>query len=457
MNPRDVRTVEDARRIVEERNADHVNVAVTDMHGLLRGKYMHKDKFLSSLEGGFGLPPLIFALDHTDAILEVPGLADASSGFPDGVARILPETCREIPWEPATRNLFFLAEMAGEDEAICPRAIYRRVEARARDMGFRPLHALEPEFTLFNETATSAYDKGYRDLQISSPHKAYEVLFRQQVRSEFHNDLMDTFKVLDVPLYGVHEEMGPGFMEASLVHDEGVAAGDKAVIFKNFAKTVAQRRGLLLTFMARWTNQADGQSGHIHISLHGKDGEPVFHDQAGERNTSTTMRHFLGGMQKLMPELLLLLAPNINSFKRFVPGIFAPIAATWGWENRTCALRVIPGSPQSQRIECRTPGADANPYLSLACLLGAGLHGVEHEIEPSPPSFGNVYGQEIAREHRFPGSFREGIDRFADSRVARELFGERFVEVFAASRDSQEREFRTFVTDAELLRFFEFS
>ena len=209
--------------------------------------------------------------------------------------------------------------------------------------------------------------------------------------------------------------------------------------------------------MARWTNQADGQSGHIHISLLDKDGEPVFYDKAGERNTSTTMRHFLGGMQKLMPELLLLLAPNINSFKRYVPGIFSPIAATWGWENRTCALRVIPGSPSSQRIECRTPGADANPYLSLACLLGAGLHGVEHAIEPSQPSFGNVYEQEIAKEHHFPGSYREGIDRFAESRVARELFGERFVEVFAASRDSQEREFRTFVTDAELVRFFEFS
>jgi glutamine synthetase len=161
-------------------------------------------------------------------------------------------------------------------------------------------------------------------------------------------------------------------------------------------------------------------------------------------------------MQALMPELLILLGPNVNSFKRFVPGIFSPIAATWGFENRTCALRVIPGYPAAQRIECRTPGADANPYLSLACLLGAGLWGIERKIEPTEAATGNVYLQDIPENLRFPASFSEAIDRFGNSAAARELFGDKFVEFYAESRSAQDRDFRTLVTDAELQRFFEY-
>jgi glutamine synthetase len=207
--------------------------------------------------------------------------------------------------------------------------------------------------------------------------------------------------------------------------------------------------------MARWSNEADGQSGHVHISLLDAAGKPVFHDPAADGTMSRTMRHFLGGMQALMPELLLMLGPNINSFKRFVPNIFSPIAALWGWENRTCALRVITGAPKSQRIECRTPGADANPYLALACLVGAGLYGIENELEPSEPSKGNVYDQPVPEAHRFPESFRDGITQFRESSAARALFGGAFVDVYASTRDFQDREFRARVTDAELYRFFE--
>ena len=158
-----------------------------------------------------------------------------------------------------------------------------------------------------------------------------------------------------------------------------------------------------------------------------------------------------------MPELLLMLGPNINSFKRFVPSIFAPTVAGWGWENRTCALRVIPGSPKSQRIECRTPGADANPYLSLACLLGAGLHGIEQKIEPTEPVEGVIYGleHELPDRLQFPETFSQGIERFAASTAVRDLFGDEIVDVYAQTRASQDRDFRGQVTDSELVRFFE--
>ena len=263
---------------------------------------------------------------------------------------------------------------------------------------------------------------------------------------------------MDLEVETVHEEMGPGFMEASLAFDEGVAAADKAVIFKTFAKAYAQRQGKLITFMARWSNEADGQSGHIHMSLRDKDGNPVFHDPDGEHGMSRAMRHFIGGLQKLVPEFLVLLGPNVNSFKRYVPGIFAPIAATWGLENRTCSFRVIPGgSPASMRFECRTPGADANPYLSMAALLGAGLWGIEHGIEPTAPTTGNVYAQDIPETLRFPATFAEAVERFAACEAAHALFGSPFVDFYAASRRSHEASFRGLVTDRELERFFEFS
>ena len=455
MKTSDVRTAEDLRHIVEERDAKNVTIAMTDTNGLLRGKYISRDKLFSVLEGGWGMPPMILALDFDDVIMEAPVIADGSDGYADAFARALPETCREIPWESPQRNLLVLAEYTGEEEEICPRGVYRSIEKMTADMGFQPYHALEYEFTMFEETALSAHAKDYRGLQLATPLKSYEVIQRQAVWSEFYNELLDCFATMDVAVETAHEEMGPGFMEASLSPQTGVRAADNAILFKTYTKALAQRMGRLVTFMARWNNDFDGQSGHVHISLKDLDGKPVFRDDATEDSMSATMRHFLGGMQALMPELLIMLGPNVNSFKRFVPDIFAPIAATWGYENRTCALRVIRGAAKSQRIECRTPGADANPYLALACLLGAGLYGVKHKLEPEAPMAGNVYEQEVPEGQRFPESFRAGIERFRASQPARELFGDRFVDTYAATRDFQEREFRAKVTDQELRRFFE--
>ena len=230
---------------------------------------------------------------------------------------------------------------------------------------------------------------------------------------------------------------------------------DDAAVFKSYAKAVAHRRDLLLSFMARWSNEADGQSGHLHLSFRDTDRHAVLHDPDAEHGLSATMLHMLGGLQALMPELLLMLAPNVNSWKRFVPGIFAPIAAHWGVENRSCALRVIPGAPGATRVECRTPGADANPYFVVAALVGAALYGIEHAIEPGPPLQRDAYASEVPERLAFPGTFRGGIDRFRASAVARELFGDTFVDHYADTRAFQEREFRGLVTDRELERFFE--
>ncbi len=455
MKPSNVRTVEDVRRVIEAADAEFVTVALVDTQGTLRGKYLSRRKFMSVIEHGLGFPAVTLGLDFNDVIAEDAKVSDASLGYPDALLRVVPDSCRQIPWEPKGRDLFFQLEYADDTAAICPRNVLKRVLAKAETMGLVPYTGVEYEFTLFHETPNSLVAKGFKNLTLTTPHKTYYVLQRQSVWAEFYSAIMDMCQSMAIPLDTMHEEMGPGFMEATIGYDSGVRVADNAAIFKSYAKAVAQRRDLIMTFMARWSNGADGHSGHIHLSFRDKAGASVMHDAAAPHGMSATMRYAVGGMQKLMPELLLMLAPNVNSFKRLVPGIFAPIAAVWGVENRSCAIRVIPGEPKSQRIECRTPGADANPYFSIAALTAAALWGIANKIEPDEPMTASAYSAPVAPERRFPETFGAAIERFRGSAAARELFGDAFVDHYADTRAWQDREFRGLVTDRELERFFE--
>jgi glutamine synthetase len=451
----DVTTLEDAQRALQETDAEFVTVGLVDTQGLLRGKYVSRRKFESALRDGMGVPAVTLGLDFHDVMAADARVGGAATGYYDALVRVVPESCRVIPWEPERRQLFFQLEYADETAAICPRNLLRRMLDRALARQLVPVTGLEYEFTLFRETSDSVVAKGHRDLQVATPHSTYYVLQRQSAWAEFYGALIDACRSLRIGLDTLHEEMGPGFMEATIQYGPALRVADDAAVFKSYAKAVAHRRDLLLSFMARWSNGADGQSGHLHLSFRDTDRHAVLHDPEGEDGLSETMLHMLGGMQALMPELLLMLAPNVNSFKRLVPGIFAPIAAFWGIENRSCALRAIPGAPGSTRVECRTPGADANPYFVIAALVGAALHGIEHRLQPDPPLRADAYASEVPERLAFPATFRDGIDRFRASAVARDLFGDAFVDHYADTRSWQEREFRGLVTDRELERFFE--
>jgi glutamine synthetase len=211
----------------------------------------------------------------------------------------------------------------------------------------------------------------------------------------------------------------------------------------------------MITFMAKWSRDWPGQSGHIHLSLKSKAGKSVFYDAKKPHSMSQAMRHFVGGQQKLLPELLAMVSPTINSYSRLIPGFWAPTDATWGVENRTCALRVIPGSEKSQRVEFRIAAADANPYVVLAAALAAGLHGIEQKIEPGKPIEGNAYAQKFPKNMSLPATLWDAAQRLKASKMARNWFGDAFVEHFAATREWEEREFRKHVTDWELARYFE--
>ena len=454
MNPRDVKTIQDARTIVEQRGLSHVKVGLFDNDGVMRGKYMSREKFFSSLEKGFAFCDVVLGWDVKDQLYDNVDYTGWHTGYPDAPVRILPDSCRDIPFEDGM--LLFLAEFADRAERICPRATLRRVVEKARDMGFVPYSALEYEFFLFEETPHSIREKGFRDLRPLSPGWFGYSMIRNSVHAELYHQMIELSEGMDFPLEGIHTETGPGVIEAAIAVDRSLPSADKAALFKTFVKVLAQRNGLMATFMAKWSADYPGQSGHIHISLRERDGDrSAFYDPDQPWNMSRTQRQFIAGQQRLMPEFLSMLAPTVNAYTRLIPGFWAPTDATWGVENRTAALRVIPGTDRSQRVEYRLGSADANPYLALAAALGAGLYGIEQGWEPEPMIEGNAYDRQHPDHLALPATLWESAQRLKASEAARQLFGDAFVEHFAASREWEEREYRRHVSDWELERYFE--
>ena len=453
MDPRDVTNSEQARAIVEQRGLDHVKVGVFDIDGILRGKYMARDKFFSALDKGFGFCDVIVGWDSYDQLYDNVTVTGWHTGYPDAGVRILPTSCREIPWEDGM--LLFLGEFEGNHEAVCPRAMLRRVLDRADGMGFDVLAGFEYEFFVFEETPQSVREKNYQDMTPMQPGFFGYSILRNTVESDFYRDLLEGCTNMDMALEGLHEETGPGVLEAAITVDTALNAADKAALFKAFTKIMAQKNGMMATFMAKCSGDWPGQSGHIHMSLKSKDGASAFFDGDTSDGMSQLMRHFVGGQQKLMPEMLAMIASTVNSYTRLIPGYWAPTNATWGVDNRTCALRVIPGSAKSQRVEYRVAAADANPYLALAAAVGAGLWGIKNEIEPEPAIRGNAYDAKFPKRLNLPATLWEAAQRFKTSKPARALFGDTFVNHFAASREWEEREFRKHITDWEMERYFE--
>lgn len=454
MTPENVKTAADARKIVEERKLDHVKVGVFDNDGVMRGKYMGRDKFFSALDKGFGFCDVVLGWDSNDQLYDNVKYTGWHTAYPDAPVRVLPDTCRPVPFEGDM--VMFLGEFAETAETVCPRATLRRVLKKADDLGYEAIAATEFEFFMFKETPESVREKNFRSLTTMTPgFFGYSVL-RSGVHSEFYHQLMNMCSQIRVPLEGLHTETGPGVLEAAIQYCDALEAADRGALFKTFTKILAQRNGMMATFMAKWSKDWPGQSGHIHTSLKRKsDHKPVFHDASKPKGMSDEMRWYVGGQQALMPELLAMVACTVNSYSRLIPGFWAPTHATWGFENRTTALRVIGGGPSSQRVEYRIAAADINPYLAIAVALGSGLWGIENKIEPDPMVEGNAYEKKFPSKRSLPRTLTEASEWLAKSKAGRALFGDAFVEHYAASREWEDREFRRAITDWELQRYFE--
>ena len=454
LNPRAVKTIEDAKCIVNERNLKHIRLGVFDVDGILRGKYISKEKFFSSLDNGLAFCDVVLGWDSKDQLYDNVTYTGWHTGYPDAPIRVVPESCRALPFEDSM--LIFIAEFTGQAATICPRNLLKRVIKRSQDMGYDPFAALEYEFFMFKETPQSAREKNFHNLTTWTQDMFGYSVLRNSVQSDFMTQILEMSEVMDFPIEGLHAETGPGVLEAAIAVDSAGNAADKAALFKTFMKVLAQRHDLMATFMAKWSKDYPGQSGHIHVSLRHRDGSgSAFYDTSQEHNMSKIQRHFLAGQQRLMPEFLCMIAPTINSYTRLIPGAWAPTSATWGVENRTTALRVIPGSDKSQRVEYRLGSADGNPYLTLAAALASGLYGIANEWEPEPQVKGNAYDHQYPEHLALPTTLWDAAQRLRHSDAARELFGNEFVDHFAATREWEEREYRKHISDWEMERYFE--
>ena len=447
-----------ALNAVENSPLKKVKVAVSDIDGVMRGKYLHKDKFMSAAESGFGFCDVVFGWDMNDACYDNTKLTGWQHGFPDALARIDLSTMRHVPWDG---NIpFFLGEFVTTDGAphpICPRQTLKRVLKRAEKLGLQPMCGLEFEWFNFRETPQSwAEKKGVGPTPLTPGMFGYSLL-RANENREYFNALLDDMLAFRVPIEGLHTETGPGVYEAAIQFSEALEAADRALLFKGGAKEIGARFGIMPSFMAKWNAQYPGCSGHVHQSL--SDGKKnLFFDQgsvkSGRHGMSKLFESFLAGQVAVAMEFAPMFWPTINSYKRLVDGFWAPVKPTWGFDNRTASFRVISGSPKSTRLETRCPGSDINPYLAVAALLAAGLHGVEKNLKltAKPITGTNVGGENIPRA---PRSLAATTEIFKQSKVARDWLGDDFVEHFALTREWEWRQWQDGVTDWELKRYFE--
>jgi glutamine synthetase len=449
-------TSKEAIERVKQSPATKVKLAIVDLDGILRGKYVHKDKFLSAVESGFGFCNVVFGWDSADVCYDNTRYTGWHTGYPDATARIDLSTYREVPWD--NKVPFFLADFetdGGGGLGVCPRRLLKRVIERADKAGFSALMSLEYEWFNFRETPQSMADKGYTAPQTLTPGMFGYSVLRMNQNQPFLNALFDEMAAFRVPIEGLHTETGPGVFEAAILYDHPLESADRAVLFKTGAREIGHRFGIMPTFMAKWSADLPGCSGHVHQSLWDRDGKTnLFHDDKRPHRMSALFESYLAGQMALMPELLPFYAPTVNSYKRLTEGAWAPTKVNFGIDNRTTALRVIPGSPKSTRLETRVNGSDTNPYLSLAAALASGLHGIEKKLTlPRGPVTGSGYADGQAPS--LPRSLDEATRKLEESTVARELFGDEFVEHFVASRKWEWRQWNRAVTNWELARYFE--
>ncbi len=432
-----------------------VKVAVADIDGVLRGKYLHKDKFLSAVEGGFGFCDVVLGWDSGDQCYDNTTITGWHHGFPDAMVRLDLDTHRTVPWDGGVP--FFLGHFVkadGSPHPACPRQVLRRVLARAGKMGFQAMVGSEYEFFNFAETPQSwAAKQGVGPQPITPGMFGYSLL-RTNANREYFNALMDELGAFGIPIEGLHTETGPGVYEAAIAFTHALESADRALLFKTGAKEIGARFGIMPSFMAKWSAQYPGCSGHLHQSL--SDGKKnLFYDPKGRHGgMSALFESYLAGQVSSLMGMAPMYWPTVNSYKRLVDGFWAPVKPTWGVDNRTASFRVIPGSPKATRLETRCPGADMNPYLATAAVIAAGLHGVEKGLKlTQPPITGTNQGAE--KIPRAPRTLIETTRIFRESEVARDWFGDEFVDHFAATREWEWRQWLDCVTDWELKRYFE--
>jgi len=438
------------RERFDERGVKKVKVGGFDLDGVLRGKYVSLDKFWGAVSGGFGFCDVIFGWDCADVLYDNARLTGWYTGYPDAHATVDLDTFRMIPWEPGTAA--FLVDFVDEEgraHPACGRSLLKKILARATKMGFRATFAAEFEFFMFRETPRSVREKNFHALEPLSPGMFGYSWVREGQNSALCHAILDEMEAFDIPIEGLHTETGPGVYEVAIRYDEALRMADKAALFKSAMKQLCARFEVMPTFMAKWNAELPGSSGHLHQSLW--DGKKnLFFDAKSPTKMSLSAKHYAAGQIAHMPAFTALYSPTINTYKRYVPGVWAPLSASWGVENRTTALRWIPGDAKSTRLEYRQTAADINPYVAIATALAAGLDGIEKKMKlPGETKGDATHGAPL------PRTLRAATAMLAADPHAPRLLGEEFVDHYVRTRDWECRQYERAVTNWELERYFE--
>lgn len=445
-------SIEELNIAVRTGEIDTVIVAFTDMQGRLVGKRVSARLFLEDTAAhGAECCNYLLAVDVENNTVEGYAMSSWERGYGDMVMRPELSTLRRAPWLPGTALVTAdLHWLDGEPVGPSPRQILQRQIARLAERGLVPMVGTELEFIVFDDSFREAWRKGYRELTPSTDYNVDYALLASTRLEPLLRDIRNAMDGAGMYCEGVKGECNFGQQEIAFRYAHALTTCDNHSIYKNGAKEIADAHGKSLTFMAKF-NEREGNSCHIHISLRGTDGTPVFADNADPEGMSKMFRHFLAGQIAAMRELSLFFAPNINSYKRYVDGSFAPTAVAWGHDNRTCSLRVV-GHGHGMRVENRVPGGDVNQYLAVSALIAAGLYGIEHELELEPATTGNAYQ---GGAPRVPSTLREAAQLFENSAIAREAFGDEVVEHYLNAARVEWTAFESAVTDWERVRGFE--
>jgi glutamine synthetase len=445
-------TLDRLTELVDSGTVDTVVVAFTDMQGRLQGKRVHAQFFLDEVvRHGTEACNYLLAVDVDMNTVDGYAISSWEKGYGDFLLRPDFTTLRETPWLDASVMVQCdVLWLDGAPVVQSPRQILAAQVQAAAELGFVALSGTELEFIVFEDGYEAAWDKQYRDLTPSNRYNVdYSIIGTTRVEPLLR-DIRNAMYSAGLTVESAKGECNYGQHEIAFKYDDVMRTADQHSVYKTAAKEIAAKHGTSLTFMAKY-NEREGNSCHIHLSLRGEDGSIVFADPDAADGRSEVFRSFVAGILAGLREFTLLYAPNINSYKRFQPDTFAPTAIAWGEDNRTCAIRVVGHGP-SLRLENRVPGGDVNPYLAIAGMLAAGLHGIREKLPLEPALEGNAY---TADRLRVPTTLREARDLFAASTLARKAFGDEVVDHYVNAADVELRAYERAVTDWERVRCFE--
>ncbi|MFH8252721.1 glutamine synthetase family protein [Microbacterium sp. B2969] len=436
---------------IEARDIDTVVVAFADAQGRLVGKRVSARLFQEEvLAHGAEACNYLLSVDVDMNTVDGYAMSSWETGYGDMMLLPDPATLRSIPWLPG--SALVMADLGWESGAPVvqsPREILKAQRTRLAERDLVAYSGTELEFIVFDETYRDAWAKGYRDLKPSTDYNVDYDLLASGRLEPLLRDIRLSMDGAGLYTEGVKGECNLGQQEIAFRYAEALETADQHAIYKNGAKAIADRHGKAITFMAKY-NEREGNSCHIHLSVRSSDGAPVMAGE-GAHGFSPLMEHWIAGILATLREFTLLYAPNVNSYKRYAKGSFAPTGVAWGVDNRTCALRVV-GHGSSLRVENRVPGGDVNPYLGIAAIIAGGLHGVENELALPEALRGNAYASGV--DH-LPTTLREATQLFADSSIARSAFGDEMVEHYLNQARIEVEAYDAAVTDWERVRGFE--